>query len=104
MFKVSKLKKFLAILIITITISLVTTSVFAHKYHYGYRHRHNNGIVVGILGGILLGNLLSQPHRHYTRTYYPYRRICTYEREVYEVDEYGDRYYLGTETIQRYCR
>lgn len=98
------MKKIFAVFIITITILLVTSSVFAHRYHYGYHHRHNNGIVVGLLGGILLGNLLSQPHRGYTRTYNRYRRICTYEREVYEIDEYGDRYYLGTETIQRYCR
>ena len=98
------MKKIFVLIILFLSISLVTSSAFAGRWHRHHHHRHNNGIAVAILGGILLGNLLSQPHRHYTRTYYPYRRICTYEREVYEIDEYGDRYYLGTETIQRYCR
>ena len=98
------MKKIFVLIILLLSISLVTTSAFAGRRHRHHHHRHNNGIVVGLLGGILLGNMLVNHHRPYNRNYYRYRNICTYEREVYEIDEYGDRYYLGTETIQRYCR
>ncbi len=96
------MKKILAIIIIILTISLLTTSVFAHRYHH--RRSHNNGILVGVLGGILLGNMFVRHDKSYNRNYYRYRNICTYEREVYEIDEYGDRSYLGTETFRDYCR
>ena len=92
------MKKILSIIIIILSISLFTTSAFAGRRHRHHHRRHNNGIAIGIISGLILGSMFNNHKR-----YYRYN-ICTYQRDVYEVDEFGDRYYQGTEYFKDYCR
>jgi hypothetical protein len=97
------MKKILSIIIIILSISLFTTSAFAGRRHRHHHRRHNNGIAIGIISGLILGSMFNNHRSH--RRYYRHRpHVCTYERKVYEIDEFGDRYYLGTEYFKDYCR
>ena len=97
------MKRILSIIIIILSITLFTTSAFAGRRHRHHHRRHNNGIAIGIISGLILGSMFNNHRRYYRKPHLNYV-VCTYERKVYEFDEFGDRYYLGTEYFKDYCR
>ena len=97
------MKRILSIIIIILSITLFTTSAFAGRRHRHHHRRHNNGIAIGIISGLILGSMFNIHRRYYRKPQLNYD-VCTYERKVYEIDEFGDRYYLGTEYFKDYCR
>ncbi len=96
------MKRLLAVFIALVLLSTATPALAGHRHHRGH-HGGNGAAVAGVLiGGVLLGHLLTRPtygsyHRPYYRPYYrPYHRpyYRPYHRPYYR--SYYRPYYWPT--------